>query len=52
MALTRKHCKCRDLRIRAKCVLTDEKGHPITNKKTKVPKVGWTDYPEGVTRAA
>jgi len=44
LALTRKHCKCRDLRIRAKCALTDADGRPIINGKTKAPKVGWCDY--------
>lgn len=43
VALVRKQCKCRDLRIRAKCMLTDADGRPIINKKTKVPKVGWMD---------
>lgn len=43
MVLTRKQCVCRDLRIRAKCVLTDADGRPIINKKTKAPKVGWMD---------
>lgn len=44
VTLTRKQCECRDLRIRAKCVITDADGRPIINKKTKAPKVGWVDY--------
>ncbi|ROL64577.1 hypothetical protein [Pseudomonas vranovensis] len=50
VALTRKHCKCRDLRIRAKCVLTDAEGNPIINEKTKAPKVGWVDYLPEMTK--
>lgn len=50
VALTRKHCKCRDLRIRAKCVLKDVEGRPIINPKTKAPKVGWVDYLPEMTR--
>lgn len=42
--LMRKQCVCRDLKIRAKAVLTDAKGKPIINAKTKAPKVGWIDY--------
>lgn len=44
IALTRKQCVCRDLRIRAKAVLKDANGRPIINSKTKAPKVGWVDY--------
>lgn len=44
MVLTRKQCVRRDLRLRAKCVLTDADGRPIINKKTKAPRVGWVDY--------
>ncbi len=47
VALVRKQCECRDLRIRAKCVLKDEHGGYIINKKTKAPKVGWKDYSRG-----
>lgn len=51
IALMRKQCVCRDLRVRAKCLLKDEHGGYIINKKTKAPKVGWVDYvtPTGVT---
>ena len=36
---------CRDMRIRAKRVMTDEKGQPILHKKTKAPRVGFCDWP-------
>lgn len=42
--LARKTGKCRDLRIRAKCEITDAKGKPVINQKTKIPKVGWVEY--------
>lgn len=44
MELARKTGKCRDLRIRAKTVITDAEGQPVINKKTKAPRMGWTDY--------
>lgn len=44
MELARKTGKCRDLRIRAKCEITDAEGEPVINQKTKMPKVGWVDY--------
>lgn len=44
MELARKTGKCRDLRIRAKCEVTDAEGNAVINQKTKMPKVGWTDY--------
>lgn len=47
MELARKTGRCRDLRIRAKCVITDAAGKPVINKKTKAPKVGWINYPNG-----
>lgn len=50
--LMRKQCVCRDLKIRAKAVLTDAKGKPIINAKTKAPKVGWIDYPAESSKAA
>ncbi|WP_248807309.1 hypothetical protein [Pseudomonas sp. MWU13-2100] len=49
VALTKKHCKCRSLRIRAKCVITDAEGNPIISKKTKAPKIGWIDYAPEMT---
>lgn len=44
MELARKTGRCRDLCIRAKCVITDAKGKPVINQKTKIPKVGWVSY--------
>ncbi|MFJ2362516.1 hypothetical protein ACIPIN_02150 [Pseudomonas sp. NPDC087697] len=43
--LARKTLQCRDLRIRFKAVLTDAKGKPIINPKTKAPKVGFAEWP-------
>ncbi|MBC2658602.1 hypothetical protein H7A76_24455 [Pseudomonas sp. MSSRFD41] len=42
--LARKAGPCRDLRIRAKAVLTDAEGKPVINPKTKAPMVGWADW--------
>ncbi|MDD2056567.1 hypothetical protein N5D52_14925 [Pseudomonas sp. GD03860] len=52
MELARKTGQCRDLRIRAKCVITDAKGKPVINQKTKMPKIGWTDYTPDFSKAA
>jgi hypothetical protein len=35
---------CRDMKIKAKRVITDAGGKPILNKKTKAPKVGFCEY--------
>jgi len=43
---------CRDLRVRAKCTLTDVEGNPLINKKTKAPRIGWVDYQPGMTPKA
>ncbi|VVP61656.1 hypothetical protein PS870_06399 [Pseudomonas fluorescens] len=43
--LARKTLQCRDMRIRSKAVLTDAKGKPIINPKTKAPKVGFAEWP-------
>ncbi|KPA87336.1 hypothetical protein PF66_06159 [Pseudomonas asplenii] len=48
-ALARKTGNCRDLRVRAKCALTDAEGNPIINKKTKAPRIGWVDYQPDMT---
>ena len=50
MELARKTGKCRDLRIRVKCEITDAKGRPVINQKTKMPKVGWFDYLPEMTK--
>ncbi|WP_327440243.1 hypothetical protein [Pseudomonas donghuensis] len=52
MELARKTGKCRDLRIRAKCEITDAEGEPVINQKTKMPKIGWTDYQPDISKAA
>lgn len=48
--VARKTLKCRDLHIKAKVTLTDEKGDPIIDKKTKAPKVGWRKYDPSTER--
>ncbi|CAK9889167.1 hypothetical protein [Pseudomonas fluorescens] len=52
MELARKTGKCRDLRIRAKCEITDAKGKPVINPKTKMPRIGWTDYAHDIAKVA
>lgn len=42
--LARKQGDCRDLRIRARCALTDAKGKPVLNPKTRIPRIGWADW--------
>ncbi len=42
--LAKRSGDCRDLRIRARCAMTDAKGNPIMNPKTKMPKIGWSDW--------
>lgn len=49
VSLARKSGSCRDLRVRAKCNLTDAEGNPLINKKTKAPKIGWVDYQPEMT---
>ncbi|MDD1976969.1 hypothetical protein [Pseudomonas tussilaginis] len=44
IVLARKTGECRDLRIRAKCEITDAEGKPVINQKTKMPRVGWCEY--------
>ena len=51
--LARKTIQCRDLRIRAKRVMTDADNKPIINPKTKAPKVGFCEWqPESKSRVA
>lgn len=51
--LARKHSECRDMRIRARCAMTDAKGNPVINPKTKMPRIGWSDYgSDGKAKAA
>lgn len=42
--LARRSGQCRDMHIRARCVLTDAQGKPIIDPKTKVPKYGFVDW--------
>ena len=42
--LARKTIQCRDLRIRAKRIMTDAEGRPIINPKTKAPRVGFCEW--------
>ncbi|WP_307945068.1 hypothetical protein [Pseudomonas mosselii] len=51
--LAKRSGACRDLRIRSKAALLDEKGRTIISPKTKMPVIGWADYiPESAGRAA
>ena len=51
--LARKTIQCRDLRIRAKRVMTDIEGRPIINPKTKAQRVGFCEWqPDNRTQAA
>ncbi|MDD1150009.1 hypothetical protein M5G25_17105 [Pseudomonas sp. TNT2022 ID357] len=50
--LARKAGPCRDLRIRAKAVLTDAEGKPVINPKTKAPMVGWADWNPSTAKVA
>ena len=50
--LARKAGPCRDLRIRAKAVLTDAEGKPLINPKTKAPMIGWADWPPSTAKVA
>lgn len=44
IALARRTLKCRDMHIKARVTLTNEKGEPLIDKKTKAPKIGWVSY--------
>lgn len=52
IALARRTLKCRDMHIKARVTLTDEKGNPLIDKKTKAPKIGWEPYGAQPNRAA
>lgn len=50
--LAKKAGACRDLKIRCKAALIDEKGKKILSPKTRMPVIGWADWhPEGVKAA-
>lgn len=52
IALARRTLKCRDMHIKARVTLTDEKGKPLMDAKTKAPKVGWKPYGAQPNRSA
>lgn len=43
---------CRDLKIRCKAALLDEKGKKILNPKTRMPLIGWGDWNPEINNAA
>lgn len=45
--LAKKAGACRDLKIRCKAALLDEKGKKILSPKTRMPIIGWSDYSPG-----
>ncbi len=44
--LARKTCKCRDMQIKSKAMLTDEKGNPLKHPKTGAPRYGFREWRE------
>lgn len=42
--LAKRSGDCRDLHIRARCALVGANGKPVINPKTKMPKIGWSNY--------
>ncbi|MFT0517311.1 hypothetical protein [Pseudomonas faucium] len=50
--LAKKAGACRDLKIRCKAALLDEKGKKILSPKTKMPVIGWADWRPEVARVA
>ncbi|WP_024718039.1 hypothetical protein [Pseudomonas putida] len=42
--LAKKAGACRDLKIRCKAALLDEKGKKILSPKTRMPVIGWADW--------
>lgn len=48
--VARKTLACRDLHIKAKVMLTDDKGNPVINKKTKAPKFWWRKFDPSTER--
>lgn len=43
---------CRDLKIRCKAALLDEKGKKILSPKTRMPVIGWADWTPESHKAA
>lgn len=52
IALARRTLKCRDMHIKARVTLTNEKGEALIDKKTKAPKIGWEPYGAQPNRSA
>ncbi|WP_430293031.1 hypothetical protein [Pseudomonas sp. B1-22] len=52
IALARRTLDCRDMHIKARVTLTNEKGEPLIDKKTKAPKMGWEPYGAQPNRSA
>ncbi|WP_239688954.1 hypothetical protein [Pseudomonas citronellolis] len=50
--LARRTLRCRDMHIKARVTLTNEKGEPLIDKKTKAPKIGWEPYGAQPKRSA
>ena len=44
--LARKTGKCRDMRIKSKALLVDEKGNPLKHPKTGAPRYGFREWHE------
>ena len=44
MEMARSSIACRNLKIRTKSVLVDDKNKPILNAKTGAPKIGFADW--------
>lgn len=50
--LAKKAGACRDLKIRCKAALLDEKGKKILSPKTRMPVIGWADWTPESHKAA
>lgn len=50
--LAKRSGACRDLKIRCKAALLDEKGKKILSPKTRMPVIGWADWKPEVHQAA
>ncbi|MEB5935611.1 hypothetical protein MXL15_25850, partial [Pseudomonas mosselii] len=50
--LARRSGACRDLKIRCKAALLDEKGKKILSPQTKMPVIGWADWTPDIHKAA
>ncbi|MGE8468793.1 MAG: hypothetical protein ACN6QE_22025 [Pseudomonas putida] len=50
--LAKKAGACRDLKIRCKAALLDEKGKKILSPKTRMPVIGWADWIPEIAKVA